>query len=179
MKTWQVDHPERPDLQKKRFAMTRIDSREFSGYVSLLLLEQVRKPLMVTLPEKEVCIADDGFLWLQHFPAGARYTVTSIFNAQRELVRWRVDIVARHYLNEQGMLTCEGLYLTIDVSPLGEIHLLGIAELDEALRTQAVTSVMYETAWREADHLMLALEEDAFPLLWLGEEDLERLLPML
>lgn len=179
MKTWRADRQEWQPLMKRRFAMMRSDSREFSGYVSLLLLERMREPLMVTTPDKEVCIADDGYLWLQHFPAGARYIVTSIYNVQRELVRWSIPIVARHYLDEQGMLCYEDLYLIIDVSPSGEVHLLGVAELDQALQRDQITSVMYETAWREADHLMLAVEEDALPLLWQGEEYLERLLPLL
>ncbi|GHO43200.1 hypothetical protein KSX_13630 [Ktedonospora formicarum] len=159
--------------------MMRTDTRAFSGYVSLLLLERMREPLMVTIPDKEVCIADDGYLWLQHFPTGARHIVTSVYNVQRELTRWSIAIVARHYLDAEGLLCYEDLYLTIDVSPQGDIHLLGVADLDQALQKGDVTSVFYEIAWREADHLMLALEEDALPILWQGEEHLEQLLSAL
>jgi predicted RNA-binding protein associated with RNAse of E/G family len=168
MKHKRADHADWPRVPKKRFAMQHITLPAFTGYISLLFLDEVRVPLMRHYQGRDICLADKGYTWLQQFPQGTHYAVTTIFNAQGTLIRFYIDICKRHYVDAQGILWYDDLYLDLDVSPDGEITLLDADELDDALRDGEVTSLEYELAWREANSLMTAIEEDMFPLLWTG-----------
>jgi predicted RNA-binding protein associated with RNAse of E/G family len=165
-------------ILQKRFVMKHLDTSSFTGYVSLFCIDAVREPLWIQLSGKEICLADKGYLWLQHFPQGAHYAVTTVFDAQGELVRWYIDICKRHYVDEQGMLWYEDLYLDLDVSPDGEPVLLDADELDEALYQGVITPLEYELAWREASSLLTVIEDDTLPLFWLCEEHKEMLLKL-
>jgi predicted RNA-binding protein associated with RNAse of E/G family len=181
MKKKRADYPDWQRVPRKRFAMTHIESREFSGYISLLCLDAVTEPLWVTRADQDICLGDAGYTWLQHFPHNSHYALTTTFDAQGERVRHYIDICKRHYVDEHGILWYEDLYLDIDVSPEGEAMLLDVDELDAALKEGAVSSLDYELAWRVANSLMTAIENEMLPLLstyGLCEEHRDQLLKM-
>lgn len=159
--------------------MKYLDEQAFRGYVTLLCIDDVREPLVMEFADGPVCVADKGYMWLQHFPQGANYTITANFNAQGEIVRWYVDMCKPYFLDQDGVLWFDDLYLDLDISPSWAIELLDVEELDEALAQGEVTSLEYEIAWREANRVITAIEEDRFPLLLMGETHRDLLLQML
>jgi uncharacterized protein len=161
-------------VTKSRFAQISLDVSEFTGYATLFCIDEVREPLWENCCGQRVCLADRGYSWMQHFPVGARYSITTVFDAHDEIVEWYIDICNRHYLDKEGRVWYEDLYLDLVVSFAGEVELLDADELDEALRLNQVSSVEYEIAWREASGLMTAIEQDMFPLLWLLPSHKER-----
>ena len=161
-------------ITRSRFAQIFLDVSEFRGYVTLYCIDDLREPLWKTCCGRLICLADKGYRWMQHFPLGARYAITTVFDAQDNIVEWYIDICNRTYQDEQGLIWYEDLYLDLDVSFIGEVELLDADELDDALRANQVSSVEYEVAWREASSLMTAIEQDMFPLLWLLPEHKER-----
>lgn len=163
-------------ILNKRFVMKHLDTPSFTGYITLFCIDEVRAPLWIRSSGKEICLADKGYLWLQQFPQNAHYVVTTAFDANGEIVNWYIDICKRHYLDEQGTLWYEDLYLDIDISPDGEATLLDADELDEALRQGDITPLEYELAWREVSSLLTVIEDDTLPLFWLCEEHKEMLL---
>ncbi len=179
MKHKRADHADWPRVPKKRFAMQHITSPAFTGYISLLSLDEVVAPLMRKYQGHDICLADKGYTWQQQFPQGTHYAVTTIFDAQDTLIRFYIDICKQHYVDAQGILWYDDLYLDLDVSPDGEITLLDVDELDAALQDGEVTSLEYELAWREANSMMTAIEEDMFPLLWMGDAHRENLLKLI
>lgn len=179
MKRKRADRPDWQRIAEKRFVQTCIDEKEFRGYVTLFCIDAVHQPLWKNFSGQMICIADQGYLWLQQFPRNAHYSVTSIFDTQGNFVRWYIDICMRHALDERGIVWYDDLYLDIDVSPLGELDLLDVDELDDALRDGMVTPLEYELAWREADRIMTAIEADRLPILWLSEAHKERLLKLM
>lgn len=154
----------------KRFAVKRVDTPDYHGYITLLHIDDIAEPLYVPFGEQRVCIVNCGYDWVQHFPDGARYVLLSAFDEQGALVQWYIDIIGRMGLDTRGVPWWEDLYLDIVVSPEGETLLLDVDELDEALRQGVVTHSEYDLAWREADTLLTSLEADLFPLLWLSDE---------
>ena len=78
-------------------------------------------------------------------------------------------------MNERDVPWYDDLYLDIVISPSGQTLLLDVVELDAALRQGEITATLYDFAWREASTILAALEEDLFPLLWLGETHREQL----
>jgi uncharacterized protein len=163
---------DRADWQRllaKQFIVRRIDTPDYHGYVTLLHIDAMSEPFSVTFGPQRVCVADQGYDWLQHFPDGAHYALLAAFDPQGELVQWYIDIVAGTGIDERGIPWWNDLYLDIVVSPSGETLLLDVDELDTALREGAVTPGEYNFAWREASTLLSVLEEDMFPLLWTSE----------
>ncbi len=178
MKRKRADRADWPRIAKKRFVQTGIDEKEFCGYVTLFCIDAVHQPLWKNFSGQDICIADQGYLWLQQFPRNAHYSITSIFDAQGDFVRWYIDICKQFVLDVHEILWYDDLYLDIDVSPSGQMDLLDVDELDDALRRGLVTPVEYELAWREADRIIMAIEADQFPLLWLSDSHKERLLKL-
>lgn len=178
MKQKRADRHDWQRILKKRFAMTYLDVYEFKGYVSLFCIDAVREPLWIEPADGRVCLVDDGYMWLQHFPENSHYTVTTVFDAQGEIARWYIDVCKRHYLDEQGMLWYEDLYLDLDVSPDGQATVLDADELDEALAQGVISGLDYELAWRELSSLLTAIEADALSVFWLCEEHKDMLLKL-
>ncbi|HEX7733955.1 MAG TPA: DUF402 domain-containing protein [Ktedonobacteraceae bacterium] len=152
---------------ERRFIVQRIDAADYHGYVTLLRLDKVSEPLFVKFGQERVCIADQGYDWVQHFPDGEHFVLLSAFDERGELVQWYIDIVESMGVDENGVPWYQDLYLDIVVAPNGETLLLDVDELDEALRQGEITSGQYNFAWQQASALLDALETDLFRLLWL------------
>lgn len=166
MKKKRADRIDWKRIKKKRFVMKQLDVHDFRGYVSLLCLDEVHEPLWVNCCGQRICLVDNGYMWLQHFPSSGEYALTTAFNAQGEIVEWYVDITKRNYLDERGVLWYEDLYLDLDISPEIEVEILDVDELDEALAQKLITPIEYDMAWRQLSSVMTAIEEDQFPLFW-------------
>jgi predicted RNA-binding protein associated with RNAse of E/G family len=166
-------------IVRRRFVVRRIDTAEYHGYVTLLRLDEVREPMYVSFGEERVCIVDNGYDWLQHFPDGEHFILLAAFDESGEVVQWYIDIIERMGLDEQGVPWYDDLYLDIVVAPNGETLLLDVDELDEALRQGKVNTGQYNFAWKQANALLDALETDLFRLLWLGDAHREQLAAVL
>lgn len=160
---------------ERRFTVQRIDNADYHGYVTLLRLDRVSEPLFVSFGEERVCIADQGYDWVQHFPDGEHFVLLSAFDERGELVQWYIDIVESMGVDEHGVPWYKDLYLDIVVAPSGETLLLDVDELDEALRKGKITTGQYNFAWQQASALLDALESDLFRLLWLCDAHREQL----
>lgn len=77
---------------KREFVQDYLDEDGFKGHVPLLQVTKVNASLFVQYEDESVCIVDDGYSWLQHFPEGAQHSVTTMFNAAGEVVQWYIDI---------------------------------------------------------------------------------------
>jgi predicted RNA-binding protein associated with RNAse of E/G family len=148
-----------------RYAGVYAQEPDFEGHVALLTLERVREPLIVTLGGKQYRLADAGYSWLTHFPTGRNYTVTTVFDAEGEVVEWYIDVCAATGVDERGVPWFDDLYLDVVVLPGGEIFLLDEDELEDALRQGAITREQYDLAWTEARRLIAAVEAGELPLL--------------
>lgn len=157
-------------ISKHRFVLQASKTETFQGHVSLIYFDEVRKPLWVPYAGESICIVDDGYSWLQIFPQGARHAATVMFNAQGEAVQWYVDICKRIFVDEQGILWYEDLYLDIIFLPGGEIELIDVDELDEALEQGVISDDEYNLAWNEASALLTQIEAQRFPLVALAEQ---------
>ncbi len=178
MKRKRADRADWKRITRSRFRMTRVNAKEYSGYITLLHMDEVEEPLSIELQDQKIYIADRDLSWLQHFPEGAHYTLTTMFNADGEVIQWYIDICWQLGVDEDGVPWYDDLYLDIVVTPDGEIILLDVEELDEALREGKISPLAYDFAWQEADALMLAIEEDMFPLLWLSETHYQQLMQL-
>ncbi|MDP9371397.1 MAG: DUF402 domain-containing protein [Chloroflexota bacterium] len=169
MKRKRADRPDCRRVTRRRSSAKYLETADFTGHVALLVIDDVTEPLWIETEHFRVRIADRGFSWLQHFPADARHTLTTMFDADHKVVQWYVDICKGHGVDEQGIPWFDDLYLDIAALPSGEVYLLDADELEEALREGRVSREDYDFAWREARRLLAAIERDELPLLRLSE----------
>ena len=139
----------------------------FKGYVSLLHLKEVSEPLFMNYEGGNVCIADCGYFWMQHFPEGQHYSVTTVFDSSGRIVQWYIDICKRiGYCPDKGPWM-DDLYLDLIVLPSGKVIEKDIDELDVAFKKRMVTASEYELAWTVFDRLKSLLSN--------GQLNLEKL----
>lgn len=165
MKRRSADRPDWQRVLARRFAVQYIEDPEFAGYVTYLHLDRVREPLFVTYDAAPVCVAADGFGWMQQFPAGEPYTVTTMFDRAGEVVQWYIDVCERHGLDDRGMPWIDDMYLDVVLEPHGAIHVLDRDELEEALALGRVTPNEYQRAYATLDDILSRLRSGRFSLI--------------
>ena len=175
MKRKFADRSPWPRVLARRFTVEYMDTLEFHGYVSLLCLDQVREPLWARKSKQPVCIADTGYVWLQHFPVAQHHTITSMFDASGNVVQWYIDICKQQGLTEMGVPWFDDLYLDIIVLPSGEIEVFDADELDDALQAKVISPADHNFAWQEVNRLVAMLPHN-FPLLQLSLGHYQKLL---
>lgn len=151
-------------IKKREYAQSYVDKEEFTGYITLLNMVQVAEPLWVKYDEKSVCIVDDGFMWLQHFPKGKHYSVTTMFDANGKVIQWYIDICNEIGI-EHNIPWWDDLFLDIIVFPTGEIIQQDADELEEALINGWVDQRMYNLAWHQVNEITTSIVGNNFGLL--------------
>lgn len=146
-----------PRLRAQRFVAQRLADGPIVGYASLLQMTEVIEPLVVTHHEQQVCIADNGYSWLQIFPEGTHYTHTTMFDAAGQPVQDYIDLVAEHGIDDAGIPWYDDLYLDLAWIPDGSPLLLDQDELQAAHAIGAVTQEHYDLARGETARLLVAL----------------------
>jgi uncharacterized protein len=164
MKRRSAERTDWAEITRRRFHSMHLDTPEFTGYRTLLLLDAVSTPFWTYLEAEPRCVADSGFAWLQHFPAGALHTVTTMFDQHGRLVQWYIDICAAQGIDERGVPWFDDLYLDIVVSPSGAHWLLDADELDSALGTGLISLADHDLAHAEAQRLLEAISLGKWPL---------------
>lgn len=172
-------HSDRADwfrLIKKEFTLNYIKNEEFDGYVSIIEIEKVREPLIKKMLGREVCVVDDGYIWLQHVPVDKHCALTTMYNSNMEIVEWYFDITKQNGVDENGIPYFDDLYLDVVVLPTSDILLLDEDELKAALDKKDITSEDYELAYKEAEILMNGLAGSEGKLIEFSNKYLEIML---
>ena len=125
----------------------------FKGYVSLLHMKEVMEPVYMSYEGGTVCIADCGYFWMQHFPEGQHYSVTTVFDSSGGIVQWYIDICKRIGYCPNNGPWMDDLFLDLIVLPTGMVIEKDIDELKVALKKKVITTSEYELAWTEFDRL--------------------------
>ncbi|WP_203247130.1 DUF402 domain-containing protein [Sporosarcina beigongshangi] len=151
-------------VKKRAYTELFIETEAFKGYVSLLHMKEVMEPLYMSYEGRTVCIGNDGYYWMQHFPEGQQYSVTTVFDPSGSIVQWYIDIC-----KEIGYCTKNGpwmddLYLDLIVLPTGEVIEKDIDELEIAFKNNEISVSEYETAWAEFKRLKILLAEGRLKL---------------
>ena len=149
---------------QREYTQQYIETKDFTGYITLLNLIKVTEPLWVQYGKKRICIVDNNYMWLQHFPVGKNYSVTTMFDANGEIVQWYIDICYKIGM-ENNIPWMDDLILDIVVLPAGEIIQLDEEELEEAFESGSITQEMYDLARREATKITKGIKEKQFILL--------------
>lgn len=159
-------------IVERRYAEKYISTSQFTGYVTLLEMNDVAEHLFMTYKGRAVCIADKGYSWLQHFPDGKHFSVTTVFDSSGQIVQWYIDIC-----RENGYCLTYGpwmddLFLDLIVLPTGEIIEKDIDELETARSSEIISDDEFALAWKEFNRIKTMVAENSFELLELTKEHL-------
>ncbi|WBL17053.1 DUF402 domain-containing protein [Sutcliffiella sp. NC1] len=163
---------------KRKYSQTYLETKEFKGYITLLNTIKVTEPLSVQYGEKLVCIVDDGYMWLQQFPFNKNHSVTTMFDADGNIVQWYIDICLRNGM-KNGIPWMDDLFLDIVVLPSGELIVKDADELEDALSKGIIDKALYDLAWKEVHNLKSLIGTGSFKLINLSKDHREKLLPKL
>lgn len=156
-------------IEQRKYAQVRLNTKDFQGYITLLETVKVKKPLLTRYGDKEVCIVDNGYMWLQHFPLEKNHSVTTMFDANGEIVQWYIDICLENGV-EDGVPWMDDLFLDIVVLPSGEILLLDEDDLEQAYKSGTISKEKYDLALNEVKEIMSQLDNDEFRLMTLAQK---------
>lgn len=140
--------------------------------MTLFEMIRVREPLHVKYNANPLCIVDDGYKWVQHFPEHASYVLTSVYDEKDRIVQWYIDICKTQGITETGIPWYDDLYLDIVMLPSGGIYLLDQDELEEAYQQGIVSKEDYEQAWAAARLVMEECRKGSFDLILIADKHL-------
>lgn len=160
---------------EREYTQSFLDTAKFKGYVTLLKVNRVSEPLFVQYGDKRVCIVDDGYIWLQHFPSEKRFSLTTMFDSKGEIVQWYINICLRNGF-ENDIPWLDDLFLDIVVLPTGEVIQLDGDELEDALKAGIINNALYKMACYEADKIISLIKSNEFELMNLTKIHKELLL---
>jgi predicted RNA-binding protein associated with RNAse of E/G family len=159
MKRKYADRPNWPRIIEKSYSGIHIKEELFNGYIGYLSLDKVKEQLWVTYGLNKLCIVDDGYVWLQHFPLNSSYVLTATYNDQGELVQGYFDIVKSVEISNESIPYCDDLFLDVVALPNDEIYTLDEDELFEAFKQQKITKDDYDFAKSEAAKLVQSIKQ--------------------
>ncbi|MGA5692669.1 DUF402 domain-containing protein [Cytobacillus pseudoceanisediminis] len=117
-------------------------------------------------------------MWLQQFPLEKNHTVTTMFNANGEIVQWYIDICYKNSI-ENNIPWMDDLFLDIVLLPSGEIIEKDAEELEEAYKMGIIDRSLYDLAWNEQNIIKKQINRDEFQLVNLSNRHKEILLDKL
>ena len=133
---------------KGEYSQKRVDEEFFKGYVAFVKIKDVQNPLVVNDGEKDVCIKDNDYKWIEVYPDNEHYAVTIMFDNNDNLIEWYFDI-AKEIGIENNIPYEEDLYVDIVITPNGRKEILDEEELMDALNKNEITQkdieLVYET----------------------------------
>jgi uncharacterized protein len=169
------DRSEWKRVIQRKYSQSYLDTKEFTGYITLLNTIKVTEPLSVSyFAEKKVCIVDDGYMWLQQFPLGKNHSVTTMFDANGDIVQWYIDICLCNGI-ENGIPWMDDLFLDIVLLPTGEIIEKDADEIEDALTKGIIDKSLYDLAWSEMENIKSLISTNNFELIRLSNNHKETL----
>lgn len=131
----------------------------FHGGIGLLTFTGLAKPETVDTPEGPLCIADNGYQWLEMIPEGGHFVITAMFRGD-VLFQQYIDITLRNEVSENGDGAFYDLLLDVVILGDGTPRIVDAGELEEALSGGGITREEYELALRTADEVAGFFQSD-------------------
>lgn len=147
---------------RRSYTCLAIETKEFHGLLTFYHIHDLRDALYKEYQDRRLCLADKGYLWMQHYPKGEHYVVTTMFDEQGKVIQWYIDICKNQGLTEQKVPWFDDLYLDIVVLPTGEVYLMDEDELEEAFKTGDVSSKDVIMAKKTANKLLSLIKNGKF-----------------
>lgn len=160
-------------VENANLKIRNIDNNDFKGDIALIKFNKMSKPFIIE--EKNICMANDNYFWLEFYDYSKRYKLTAMYNDKKEIVEWYFDI-ARKIGKENGIPYEDDLYLDVIVTPEGKVFLIDENDLEKAYEKYEVTKGDYDMAYETANNLIKNLKGNMEKLKKFTNEYLEKML---
>ena len=127
----------------------------FHGGIGLITFTGLKEPEIVDTPEGPLCIADNGYQWLEIVPEDRQFALTAMFH-DGILFQQYIDITLRNEVYDDGNAVFYDLLLDVVVLRDGTPQIVDIEELETALSDGVITRDEYELAKLTADKIVKA-----------------------
>ena len=127
----------------------------FHGGIGLITFTGLKAPEVVNTPEGPLCIADNGYQWLEIVPEDGQFALTAMFHDDI-LFQQYIDITLRNEVYEDGNAVFYDLLLDVVILGDGTPQIVDAEELETALADGVITRDEYELAKRTADEIVKA-----------------------
>lgn len=138
----------------------RVKEVNFDGYIYGIFVEKVNKKFEVSYGNEEFLILDDGYTWIQLIPLEKHYTVTIVFDNNKDIVQWYIDITNMNGIDSDNRIFYDDLYLNVVITKQRKVVLLDEHDLNRALDNFVITSEQYKNAYKEARDIMDKIIEE-------------------
>jgi predicted RNA-binding protein associated with RNAse of E/G family len=162
-------------ILRKSYKCIKVDEPDFRGLVTFYRIHEISEPMWRVYAGKRMCLADAGYLWMQHFPQGERFVVTTMFDDKSRVIQWYIDVCKTQGVTDQDVPWFDDLYLDVIVRPTGEVMLVDEDELEEALSQHKISRRDAENAKRTAAYIMRLIKQGKFPYFDLSRKYLRLL----
>jgi uncharacterized protein len=173
MKRKYIDRSEWKRIERSKCVLINSFHERFNGYASAIFIEKVNEKLECNLDERQFCLVDDGYVWIQRLPTEKNWSVTTMFDKNNNIIQWYFDITKQNSIDIHGQPFYDDLYLDVVVFPSGEIVLLDEDELKEALENADITQTDFDLAYNESNQIMKGMAKDVKCLSNMSYSDLE------
>lgn len=141
----------------RRYVEKYIDDSNYCGYISLLYIDEVNKPLIINVNGDDLVLADKGIKWLQFLPKNANHALTIMIDKHNKIIQWYFDIIKGSGV-EAGSVFFDDLYLDVVHLPSKVTLLIDEDDLESALVNNVINKSDYDMAYVEAKKLMEELK---------------------
>lgn len=138
----------------------RVEDEEFNGYIYAIYIEEANKKFEVSYEDEEFLILDNGYMWVQLVPLDDRYTVTVMFDENKEIIQWYIDITNMNGVDSDSRIFYDDMYLDIVITKQRKVLLLGEDEINSALNNFVITSEQYKNAYKKSRDIMDKIKEE-------------------
>ena len=148
-------------ILERKYTVSPCSFQDMEGVVSLLQIQKVTEPLLVSGENGEkVLIADKGFSWLQVAFREQFFWATVMFDSQGKFLQAYFDITAGNTFEDMENPKFQDMYLDLVLLNDGRILVLDRDELDEALEQKEITTKQYQKTIEAGEKLYFFLKEN-------------------
>ena len=99
-------------------------------------------------------------MWVQLVPLDDKYTVTVMFDENKEIIQWYIDITNMNGVDSDSRIFYDDMYLDIVITKQRKVLLLGEDEINSALNNFVITSEQYKNAYKKSRDIMDKIKEE-------------------
>ena len=130
----------------RKYVVDSFNENGLIGKASLIHIKKVTSPSIKNMNRNNVVIANDNFFWLQIGLENKNYWITAMYDDNKRLIQYYIDITKRNHVSNEDDPYFEDLFLDV-VFLEDEVIVLDEDELEIALLEKKITKDDYELAY--------------------------------
>ena len=146
-------------LSKNRIGK-KFETKDFTGYIGLLEIEEVSEPQVWKYREQPLIVCDNHYRWLTILPQEEFYCITAMMNEEEQIQVCYIDMIEEQGYDEDGVPWFNDLYLDLVVYPDGVVMEDDRDELVEALAEGDISQEQHALAVDTCEKLKAGLLKD-------------------